>query len=223
MTYILHIGDRAYSSWSLRGWLMFDAFGIDVRTHDVPLYEGNKDGALGALAPARLVPVLDLPDRTRIQDTLAIAETLAERHPEAGLWPDDPAARATARWLVAEMHSGFGDLRRACPMNLRRLYSGFVPDAGTKADLERIEVLWAHARQGRATDWLFGHYSLADVFYAPVAARIAGYSLSVGESAQAYVERHLRHPSFVAWHEAAARGPEAYALDLPWQPWQAAR
>ena len=90
MTYDLHIGERAYSSWSLRGWLMFDAFGLPVRTHDVPLYDGRKATALAALAPARTVPVLDLPDGTRIADTFAIAETLAERHPEVGSGPPTP-------------------------------------------------------------------------------------------------------------------------------------
>jgi glutathione S-transferase len=219
MTYVLHIGDRAYSSWSLRGWLMFDAFGLPVRTRDVPLYDGRKADALATLAPARLVPVLDLPDGTRVPDTLAIAETLAERHPEAGLWPDDPAARATARWLAAEMHSGFTALRGACPMNLRRRYRGFTPDRAVRADLARLEQIWSLALDRHGGPWLFNRYTLADVFYAPVAARIAGYGLPVGASAAAYVARHLAHPSLVRWHLASAEGPEAYALDLPSEPW----
>lgn len=220
MTYVLHIGDRAYSSWSLRGWLMFDAFGLPVSTRNVPLYDDRKAGALAALAPAQLVPVLDLPDGTRIPDTLAIAETLAERHPDAGLWPDDPAARATARWLVAEMHAGFTALRAACPMNLRRRYQGFVPTRELRADLARLETLWSLALGRHGGPWLFGRYTLADVFYAPVAMRIAGYRLPVGDTAAAYVARHLAHPSLVRWHSASADGPEAYALDLPSEVWR---
>ena len=219
MIYNLHIGDRAYSSWSLRGWLMFDAFDLPVRTHDVPLYDGRKAEVLAALAPARLVPVLDLPDGTRIADTLAIAETLAERHPDAGLWPADPAARAQARWLAAEMHSGFAALRSACPMNLRRRYSGFVPSEEVRAELARLETLWSLPLVTHRGPWLFGRYSLADVFYAPVAARIAGYGLPVTEQAAAYVARQLAHPSVVKWHAAASNGPEAYALDLPSEAW----
>ena len=219
MSYDLFIGGRAYSSWSLRGWLMFDAFGLPVRVREVPLYDGRKSAALAALAPARLVPVLDLPDGTRIQETLAIAETLAERHPEAGHWPKDAAARDMARWLAAEMHAGFGALRAACPMNLRRRYRGFAPSEAVRSDLARIETLWSLALDRSGGPWLFGSYTLADVFYAPVAVRIAGYDLPVGERAAAYVARQLAHASLVKWHAAAVDGPEACALDLPHEAW----
>jgi glutathione S-transferase len=222
MTYVLHIGDRAYSSWSLRAWLMFDAFGLPVRTCDVPLYDERKAGALAALAPARLVPVLDLPDGTRVADTLAIAETLAERHSGAGLWPDEPAARATARWLAAEMHAGFTALRGACPMNLRRRYAGFVPNEAVRADLSRLQSLWSLALDHHGGPWLFGRYTLADVFYAPVAVRVAGYGLPVSDAASAYVARQLAHPSLARWHAASTEGPEAYALDLPSEAWRPA-
>jgi glutathione S-transferase len=208
MTYDLHIGNRAYSSWSLRGWLMFDAFGLPVRVRDVPLYDGRKAQAMAALAPAQTVPVLDLPDGTRVPDTLAIAETLAERHPAAGLWPKDP---------------GFLALRSACPMNLRRRYLGFAPSDEVRADLTRIESLWALALDRYQGPWLFGGYSLADVFYAPVAARIAGYRLPVGDLAAAFVARQLAHPSMVRWHAASTEGPEAYALDLPYEAWRPAK
>lgn len=224
MTYDLYIGDRMFSSWSLRGWLMFERFDIPVRTHLVGLYSGTMKQDLVPLAPARFVPVMRTPEGTVIGDTLAMAETLAERHPEAGLWPAAPETRALARWLVAEMHSGFGALRDACPMQLHSGYTDFSPPDAVKADLARIEELWslARARHGAGGPWLFGAYSLADVFYAPVAARIAGYGLPVGEETAAYVARHLADPAFRRWRALAltrSYAPMPYAMDATTGPW----
>jgi len=224
MTYDLFIGDRAFSSWSLRGWLMFEKFSIPHRVHMVGLYSGTMADDLAPLAPARLVPVMRTPEGTVVGDTLAMAETLAERHPRAGLWPADPAARALARWLVAEMHSGFTALRGACPMQLLKVYEGFTPSQAVLADLARIETLWslARARHGTETPWLFGAYSLADVFFAPVAARIAGFDLPVSAAARAYVAAHLADPALRAWRAEGLKttyDPEPYALDLPSRAW----
>ncbi|HGG04168.1 MAG TPA: glutathione S-transferase, partial [Aliiroseovarius sp.] len=201
MTYDLYIGDQAFSSWSLRGWLMFEKFNIPYRLHMVGLYSGTMKDDLAALAPARYVPVMRDPNGIVVGDTLAMAETLAEQNPDAGLWPQDPAARALARWLVAEMHSGFGDLRNDCPMQLLRQWKGFQPSDGVRADLARIDALWDKAGNTFGGDgpWLFGDYSLADVFYAPVAARIAGYDLPVSDPCAAYVAAHLADPAFRAW------------------------
>ncbi len=224
MTHDLFIGDESFSSWSLRGWLMFENFGIPFRTHHVGLYAGTLAKDLAPLAPARLVPVMRTPEGTVVGDSLAIAETLAERHPEAGLWPAAPEARALARWLVAEMHSGFGALREACPMQLLHRYRGFAVSDAVAADLARIEMLWslARARHGRGGPWLFGRYSLADVFFAPVAARIAGYGLPVGAEAADYVALHLADPAFRRWRATGltkSYDPVPYALDLPRDPW----
>ncbi len=224
MTYDLYIGDQSFSSWSLRGWLMFEKFGLPFRTHMVGLYDGTMADDLAPLAPARLVPVMRMPDGTVVGETLAMAETLAERHPDAGLWPQDPAARATARWLVAEMHAGFGALRTACPMQLIKVYDGFAPSAAVMADLARLETLWAFAGTRRRAEgpWLFGAYSLADVFFAPVAARIVGYDLPVGAEARAYVDSHLADPALRAWRAAGLEksyDPVPYALDLPSRAW----
>ena len=160
MTYDLFLGDRMYSSWSLRGWLSCAAFDLPVRTNFVGLYSGTMAADLAPLAPARLVPVLRTPDGCVIGESLAIAETLAERHPEAGLWPDTPAQRATARWLCAEMVAGFAALRGDCPMQFQRIYKDFSPSDAVRADLNRIEVLWAHGRaiSGADEGWLFGRY-----------------------------------------------------------------
>ncbi|WP_371168429.1 glutathione S-transferase [Aliiroseovarius sp. 2305UL8-7] len=199
MTYDLYIGDRTFSSWSLRGWLMFEKFNIPARTHLVGLYSGTMKDDLIPLAPARLVPVMRTLEGTVVGDTLAMAETLAERHPDAGMWPADPSQRATARWMTAEMHSGFVDLRTDCPMQLLGQLTEFNPSEGVRADLERIETLWGMALDTNDGPWLFGSYSLADVFFAPVAARIAGFGLRVSNPAQKYVETHLSDPAFRRW------------------------
>ncbi|MEM7598226.1 MAG: glutathione S-transferase [Pseudomonadota bacterium] len=224
MTYDLFIGDRTFSSWSLRGWLMFAKFGLPVRVHMVGLYSGTMAEDLAPLAPARLVPVMRDTDGVVIGDTLAMAETLAERHPAAGLWPQDPAARALARWMVSEMHSSFTELRGDCPMQLQHQISGFAPSDAVMADLARIEELWslAKTRFGADGPWLFGDYSLADVFYAPVTARIAGYDLPVGDLAKAYVATTIADPEFRAWRAEGLKvtyDPFPYHADKPTAPW----
>lgn len=224
MTYDLYIGDQSFSSWSMRGWLMFEKFAIPYRTHLVGLYDGTLQDDLSELFPARLVPAIRTPDGDAVGETLAIAETLAEKHPDAGLWPKDPSARILARWLVSEMHSGFSALRNDCPMQLLYQYQGFAPTSSVRADLARIESLWAMAREkhGSSGPWLFGAYSLADVFFAPVAARIAGYDLPVSDAARAYVDLHLNDLAFRRWRAIGLTkhyDPIPYALNLPVVPW----
>ena len=224
MTYDLYIGDRMYSSWSLRGWLMFEKFGIPSNTRMVGLYSGTMQADLAPLAPARLVPAVRTPDGTVIGESLAIAETLAENHPDAGLWPNNPAQRATARWLCAEMISGFHALRIDCPMQLQRCYRDFTPSDAVRADLARIETLWSHARalSGNSSGWLFGDYCLADVFYTPVAARIVGYGLPVSTAARDYCLALLSDPAVLTWRAEGAKvtyDPEPYARELPSTPW----
>ncbi|TMV55918.1 glutathione S-transferase, partial [Thioclava sp. BHET1] len=181
MTYLLAIGDRAYSSWSLRAWLLFDAFGLPVQCRRAQLYTPVFAALPTDFPPARTVPALKDEDGTVIAESLAIAEELASRHPLAGIWPELPSARAAARMLVAEMHAGFTTLRKLCPMNLRRAYRDVPLPAELGADLDRLEEIWAWARAqaGAEGPWLFGSYSAADAFFAPVAARIAGYGLPV--------------------------------------------
>jgi len=224
MTYDLYIGDRTFSSWSLRGWLMFEKFNIPFRTHMAGLYSGTLKQDLSDLAPARLVPAIRTPEGDAVGDTMAIAETLAERHPDAGLWPADESARILARWMAAEMHSGFGALRSECPMQLLYQFDGFAVSPEVQADLNRLQELWtlAHTRFGADGPWLFGSYSLADVFYAPVAARIAGYGLPVDDLTTAYVAEHLKDTAFRRWRAMGltkSYDPMPYALDLPTQGW----
>ena len=224
MTYDLYIGDRMYSSWSLRGWLMMEKFDIPHRVHMVGLYSGTMAQDLADLAPARLVPAMRCPEGTVVGESLAMAETLAERHPTAGLWPFDPTHRATARWLCSEMAAGFSALRGDCPMQLSHIWEGFVPSESVRADLNRIETLWAHARQisGSSDGYLFGDYSLTDVFYTPVAARIIGYDLPVSRSSRAYCARLLSDPAVLRWQDQARTvtyDPEPYVQPLSRRDW----
>ena len=224
MTYHLYIGDRTFSSWSLRGWLMLEKFGLPYKTTMVGLYSGTMKSDLAHLVPARTVPVLQTPEEHILTDSLAMAETLVERHPDRDLYPRDPAARALARSMTAEMHSGFGALRTDCPMMIRFGWKGFVASQAVLDDLQRIERLWAMARErhGGSGPWLFGEYSLADAFYAPVAMRITAYDLPVSADAKTYVDAHLSDPAFVAWRKAALEeehDPWPYPFDLPRIPW----
>lgn len=224
MTYDLAIGDRSHSSWSLRGWLLFEKFGLPVRCHTGVLYTEDFARLLAEFPPARLVPAMRTPEGEVVGDTLAIAETLAERHPEAGLWPRDPAARAMARWMAAEMHSGFAALRGDCPMNLRVSYVDSEPRREVLDDLARIEAIWARARDrfGDGSPWLFGRYSAADAFFAPVATRIATYNLPVSAPAMDYVTAHLADPAFRRWRamgRAEALIQPSYAKPFAERPW----
>jgi glutathione S-transferase len=224
MTYDLVIGDRAYSSWSLRGWLFFDAFGLSVTLHRARLYTDELPNLLKSFHPARTAPTMRTPEGAVVPETIAIAEELASRHPEAGLWPTDPKARAIARALAAEMHAGFTALRSYCPMNLRVSYTDCAPPPEVLADLARLDVIWSWARAetGSQTPWLCGPYSVADAMFAPVATRIATYNLPVTPAAMAYVQAHLAHPSFRRWRAMGlVDGPDQdfYRRDYPRRDW----
>ena len=216
MTYELYIGDRSFSSWSLRGWLMLHKFNLPYRAHLVGLYGGTMAQDMAPLAPARLVPALRTPEGEVIGESMAMAETLAERHPQAKLWPSDPAARSRARWLCAEMAAGFGALRGSCPMQLIHVDADFAPSDAVKSDLARVETLWDFARE-KAVDgpWLFGEYSLADAFYAPVCARIVGYNLPVSDAARTYCENTIKDPAFREWR---AEGLKTTYDPFPYPP-----
>lgn len=224
MTYELYIGDYAYSSWSLRGWLLFRHLGLDPAIHLVDFTKGSVADQMPAIAPARTVPAMRTPDGTVVWDSLAMAEELHDRHPEGSLWPADPAARALGRALAAEMHSGFGSLRGECPMNLRTAYVNVPLSEATQADIARIETLWSHARalhSGRGP-WLLGDYSIADIAFAPVAARFAGYDVALSPAAQDYVALHLADDSFRAWRRIGLTTGETlpwYAKPFDTKPW----
>jgi glutathione S-transferase len=223
MAYTLAIADRTYSSWSLRGWLLFAAFDIPFTERSAQMLTPGFAEMLADFGLAKTVPALLVDEAYAVTDSLAILETLAELEPSAGHYPSDPADRAMARNLVSEMHSGFMALRGACPMNVAHAWDGYTPDDAVKIDLERLETLWAAARApGRDGPWLFGRYSGADAFFAPVAARIAGYGLPVGPAAMAYVNAHLAHGPFRRWRAmgiAQNRVMDRYVLPYTKAPW----
>ena len=224
MTEMLFIGDHTYSSWSLRAWLLFERFGISVPHQIVEFSKAPVAEQMAPFAPARTVPTWITPERIALSDSLAIAEELATRHPDAGLWPNDPSARAVARTLACEMHSGFQALRSQCPMNLRAAFRDVPVNDALGADLNRIEVIWADARArfGGTGPWLCGTYSVADAFFAPVAARVAGYDLPVSDAARTYVDSHLQDPAFRRWRAmASAHGTvlQRYAQPHATTPW----
>lgn len=217
--YELIIGDRLFSSWSMRGYLMLERFGLPYKTRMVGLYAGTMHQEMTDLAPAKTVPTIRTADGRVLSDSIAMAETLAEENPTLGLWPADPAARALARNLVAEMHASFGALRGDCPCMIGFVWKGFAPSQAVQKDVARIEYLWALAKERHGRDdspWLFGDYSLADAFYAPVAYRFTTYGLATTAASQAYVDAHLSDPAFLAWRsEALTEVHDPFPYDLP--------
>jgi glutathione S-transferase len=205
MTLTLVIGNKNYSSWSMRPWLAMRASGIAFDEVFIPLYTDNKTDKDRILSFTRSgkVPALIDGDIT-VWDSLSIIEYLAERFPEAKLWPQDRAARAHARSISAEMHSSFLPLRNECGMNLHRMIGAVKLSADAKANVARIEQVWTECREryGKLGPFLFGAFSAADAMYAPVVHRFRTYAIKTAPLAQAYMETMLALPAFVEWTEA---------------------
>lgn len=205
----LVIGNRNYSSWSLRPWLALKAGGIPFAEKLIVLNQPDTKAKLLEASPAGLVPVLIDDSGLTIWDSLAIIEWAAERA-KTPLWPEDPKARAVARSVSAEMHSGFYPLRKHCPMNIRRINPARERDEAVMADVRRLDEMWNDCRDrfGSSGDFLFGAFSGADCMYAPVVTRLRSYSLAVSPKSQAYMDAVLNHPAFLEW--------EAESRDEPW-------
>ncbi|GMG81910.1 hypothetical protein LNKW23_11230 [Paralimibaculum aggregatum] len=213
--YTLTIGDKAYSSWSMRGWLLLAGFGIKFEEEVVEMYTPAFDAMQAAHAPARQVPQIAWREggrAHRLWDSLAIAETLAERHPAAGHWPRDWALRMQARVLAAEMHSGLSALRGACPMNLHRHMRPLAaPPEGLARDLERLGDLWDWAMREGGGPWLAGPaFSAADVFYAPVASRLVSYALT-DDRTRGYAQMLMEQEAVARWCREARAAPRRIA------------
>jgi glutathione S-transferase len=209
----LVIGNKNYSSWSMRSWLLLTHFGIPFETVQIWLYQPDTFERIKRYSPSGLVPCL-IDGERRIWDSLAIAEYLAERFPSEPLWPRDPDARATARAATAEMHAGFTELRRHMPMNIRNRYPGKGRNDAVNRDIERVEALWVECRRrfGGSGDYLFGGFCIADAFYAPVVFRFATYDVKLSSAAAAYAERMLATP---ALHQLAREAAgEGHALPV---------
>jgi glutathione S-transferase len=198
---ILVIGNKNYSSWSLRPWLALKVFGFDFDEKKIPLYgEGSKEAILN-YSPAGKVPVL-VDGKTTVWDSLAILEYVAEKNPK--LWPSNPADRALARSISAEMHSGFPDLRNHMSMNVRKRYPGKGRTPEVLAEIERIKAIWNEAKK----PFLFGAFTAADAMYAPVVLRFRTYEVELPRSARGYYEAMLALPALQEWIAAAERESE---------------
>ncbi|GAA0581737.1 glutathione S-transferase family protein [Caenispirillum bisanense] len=209
MTLKLVIGNKTYSSWSLRPWLALKVKGIAFDEQVVPLYEGDWKAALLEASPAGKVPVL-LDAGTVVWDSLAILEYLADRHPTLRLWPSEAEARTRARCIAAEMHSGFTALRSAMPMNCRKDLSGKVTVEGAlAADVARVQAIWRDTRAefGAGGPFLFGGFTAADAMYAPVVTRFRTYGVAVDEPCGDYMQAVLDLPAMQEWYADAAAEP----------------
>lgn len=210
MSLTLVIGNKNFSSWSLRAWLAIELTGAAYDEVLVSLYGPESRRQLLQHSPTGKVPVLKCVDGV-IWDSLAIAEYLAESYPEAHLWPRGAAARAFARSVCAEMHSGFVPLRSHLPMNLRRNQPLAELPADAADDIARICALWQECRQrfGQDGPYLFGHVSIADAFFAPVAARLRSYQVALPAEAEAYVDTIYQWPAFQRWYRAGLQETES--------------
>lgn len=207
--YILILGTKNWSSWSLRAYLAMRAtkvafeevlYALD-RTHSQQQSE-----ELRAFSPTAKVPVLKIEEdggAVTVWDSLAICETLAERHPEAGLWPDHPHARARARAYAAEMHAGFADLREQLPMKFAQTLPPPALRPQTMAQIARVQAAWSEALNESGGPFLFGAYSIADISYAPVVSRFLGYGVALAPPLLAYCERMMLLPEMQDWRKAA--------------------
>jgi glutathione S-transferase len=207
--YTLYIGNKNYSSWSLRAWVLMKTAGIAFREERIGLYQPDSRQRLLAVSPAGRVPVLR-DGEALVWDSLAIAEYLAERHP--GLWPADATTRAWARCASAEMHSGFSRLRDELGMNVR-LRMKKTPSSAVAAEIERIVALWSEgrARFGGSGDFLCGAFGIVDAFWCPVAFRFQTYGVMLEDAANRYQRALLNLPAMRQWGADAAQEPERIA------------
>jgi glutathione S-transferase len=208
----LTVGNKNYSSWSLRPWIAMKVAGMVFGETVIPIYEpGSKEKFL-ARSPAGKVPILQ-DGAVTVWESLAILEYLAETH--RSLWPADPAARAHARAVASEMHAGFVALRRQCPMNMRRPVKTLALSGETAANVTRIDAMWCdcRARFGGSGPFLFGAFSAADAMYAPVVSRFHTYAVEVSPVASAYMRAVMALPAWQEWYAAALKEEWVLAED----------
>jgi glutathione S-transferase len=216
--FTLILANKNYSSWSMRAWLAAKQTGAAFDEITIPLDQPTTASEIAAHSPSGRVPVLKR-DRLVVWDSLAIGEYLAERYPSAGLWPAAEDARATARAAAAEMHAGFQALRAQLPMNVQAVKRAGALIPEVEADIHRIATLWSDCRRrfGASGPFLFGAWSLADAFYAPVVSRFTTYGVGVDAICEAYMDAVLEAPIVAEWVAAAKAEPWAIAkYDTAW-------
>jgi glutathione S-transferase len=212
----LIIGNKNYSSWSLRPWFAMTAAGIPFEEEVLPMGTPEFTARVAEVSPAGKVPVL-IDGEVRVWESLAIIEYLNEKFPQAKLWPQDPGARAHARVVANEMHAGFVPLRNACPMNLWRPVTTPTLADDVKTNVARIDALWSdcRARFGAGGPFLFGGFTGADAMYVPVVSRLRTYGIGVSPVARAYMEAIFALPAWRAWRDAAVKEPWVLSHDEP--------
>lgn len=200
----LVIGNKNYSSWSLRPWLLLSYFNIPFTEVRIPLYREDTSESLSQWSPSGLVPVLKHGEFA-VWDSLAICEYLQELYPDYSFWPNDIKARAVARSVSAEMHSGFMALRSSMPMNCCRSFPGKGLNKESSADIQRVTAIWRECREqyGEGGSLLFGEFTIADAMYAPVAQRFRTYGVQLDEVSEAYVSTILSLPAMKEWISSA--------------------
>src|SRR5712691_9666954 len=210
----LVIGNKNYSSWSMRPWIAMKVAGIPFEEEVISLDAADFKARVGRISGNGKVPAL-ADGNVQVWESLAILEYLAERYPDARLWPADPAPRATARAIAAEMHAGFVPLRRHLPMNMWRPVIRRELTADVQANVRRIDALWTdcRTRHGAGGAFLFGAFGAADAMYAPVVARFHTYAVEVGAVARAYMEAVMALPAWREWRTAALAEPWVLAED----------
>jgi glutathione S-transferase len=207
MALTLVVGNKNYSSWSMRPWMALKAAGIAFDEVVISLYSGDADKQkILKYSPAGKVPIL-VDGAVTVWDSLAIIEYAAEKFPEKGIWPKDAAARAHARSISAEMHSGFVPLRSECSMNIHRPHQRRVLSADAVANVARLQEIWSECRSkyGQGGSFLFGTFSGADAMFAPIVHRFRTYGVEVKGSAADYMAAMQAHPAFEAWTAAALK------------------
>lgn len=220
----LVIGNKNYSSWSMRPWVLLTGLGIPFREVMLKFHSPEWDAQIRYYSPSGLVPVLwdgseaDAPGTIGVWESTAIYEYIAERFPEKGVWPSSAAARAHARAIVGEMHAGFRPLRSSMPMNIRSRYPGLGMNPDTARNIARIEELWRDTRARFAVGgpFLFGAFSAADAMYAPVVMRFMTYQPTLASDTQAYCDAVREHPAVAAWIAGAMAETEFVAEDEPY-------
>jgi glutathione S-transferase len=215
----LLIGNKNYSSWSLRPWIAMKVAGIAFSEQVISLDAPDFKARVGKVSGTGKVPAL-VDGSTQVWESLAILEYLAERFPGSGLWPADPSVRAHARAIAAEMHAGFTPLRRHYPMNVWRPVQRREPTPEVADNVRRIDAMWTDCRSrfGKGGPFLFGTFGAADAMYAPVVSRFQTYDVDVGAAARAYMAAVLALPAWAEWRAAALAEPwvlEADEVDWP--------